>query len=262
MLAIWLILKRHNHHRDVINSVLGNNKPLSLLQSNMSANIPAPESIPQLQQRYQAIAGQTLAEIASYMQWPVPPDLKRNKGWVGQLLEARLGASAGSLSEPDFQQLGIEMKTLPLNKQGKPKESTYVCMVPLNNVGESWEQSWVRRKLAHVLWLPLEADNTIPLPQRRIGNAILWQPDAGELAILQQDWEELMEMISMGNLDRMSAKIGRYLQIRPKAADSHIRTGVIDENGAKSQTQPRGFYLRSRFTKTILENNYLRVGQQ
>lgn len=225
----------------------------------MSKLIPAPDSIRQLQQRYQAIAGQTLAEIATDLDWSVPEDLKRNKGWVGQLLEARLGATAGSLSEPDFQQLGIEMKTLPLNHQGNPKESTYVCMVPLNTLNETWEHSWVRRKLAHVLWLPLQADNSIPLAERRVGNAILWQPSAAELRVLQRDWEELMEMISMGNLDRMSAKIGHYLQIRPKAADSHIRTGVINESGAQGLTQPRGFYLRSRFTKTILDNNYLRV---
>ncbi len=125
-------------------------------------------------------------------------------------------------------------------------------------MGQSWENSWVRQKLAHVLWLPLEADNAIPLAQRRLGNAILWQPSEDDLYILQQDWEELMEMITMSGLEKMSAKIGRYLQIRPKAADSHIRTGAINERGEQDVTQPRGFYLRSRFTQTILDNHYLR----
>lgn len=224
----------------------------------MSTTVPAPQTLTELEQRHRAIAGMTLAEVAEALGWGVPPDLKRNKGWVGQLLEAALGATAGSLSEPDFQNLGIEMKTLPLNRQGRPKESTYVCMVPLNTAGETWENCWVRRKLDRVLWLPLEAESSIPLGRRRIGSAILWSPDAGQLQQLQQDWEELMDMISTGDLDRMSAKIGRYLQIRPKAADSHIRTGVITDQGRWGATQPRGFYLRTCFTQTILDNNYLR----
>lgn len=236
---------------------LRNNGPLQPLYTKMSATVSAPQSLQELQQRHRAIAGLTLAEVAETVDWTVPPDLKRNKGWVGQLLETALGATAGSLSEPDFQHLGIEMKTLPLNKHGRPKESTYVCMVPLNTIGETWEESWVRRKLNQVLWLPLEADNDIPLGERRIGNAILWSPSTKELQQLRQDWEELMEMISMGDLDRMSAKIGRYLQIRPKAADSHIRTGVITDQGRWGVTQPRGFYLRTSFTQAILNNNYL-----
>ena len=38
--------------------------------------------------------------------------------------------------------------------------------------------------------------------------------------MLQQDWEEHMDLICTGQLARISAKQGTYLQIRPKAADS------------------------------------------
>ena len=38
--------------------------------------------------------------------------------------------------------------------------------------------------------------------------------------ILQQDWEELIETVSLGKVETLNAKLGVYLQIRPKAADS------------------------------------------
>lgn len=41
-----------------------------------------------------------------------PKDLKRDKGWIGVLLEIWLGASAGSKPEQDFAALGVELKTI------------------------------------------------------------------------------------------------------------------------------------------------------
>ena len=63
-------------------------------------NIPSNEN--ELLQRAQALAGLTLAEIATDAGVMVPKDLTREKGWIGLLLEQVLGASAGSKPEPDF----------------------------------------------------------------------------------------------------------------------------------------------------------------
>ena len=165
-----------------------------------------------------------------------------------------LGASAGNLSEPDFQLIGVELKTLPMGASGKPKESTYVCTVPLTDTaGLTWETSTVKRKLNRVLWLPVEAAPNLPLAQRRFGSAILWSPDARQEAVLRDDWQELTDMIGMGELDRISSHYGRYLQIRPKAANARALGQAYDEEGLPAATLPRGFYLRTSFTRQILE---------
>ncbi len=85
----------------------------------------------ELLNRVQRLAGLTLAEVANDANIEIPVDLKRNKGWIGLLLEHVLGASASSRPEPDFPTLGIELKTLPINSQGKPLETTFVCVAPL-----------------------------------------------------------------------------------------------------------------------------------
>lgn len=224
----------------------------------MSAHIVPPHNEQVLLERAEDIAGLSLAELAERLNKPLPANLRHAKGWAGQLLEQSLGATASSLPEPDFQQIGVELKSLPLNANGLPRESTYVCTVPMTNTSRlSWEDSWVRLKLRRVLWVPLEADNEIPLPQRRIGTALLWSPSPQQESLLRRDWEELMELICLGRWDELSARHGSYLQIRPKAAHSRVLTESYDSDGSPCRTLPRGFYLRTRFTRQILEQHYL-----
>lgn len=208
-------------------------------------------------QRARALAGRTLLDIATELHLPVPATLQRNKGWIGELMEQVLGASASSLPQPDFPHLGIELKTLPIDARGRPRESTYVCTVPLEEaVGENWENSWVRRKLARVLWIPIQADPAIALAERRIGSALLWSPDAHEEAQLRRDYEDLMELVYTGQIDRISARFGEVMQIRPKAPHARARRRALGADGARVLANPRGFYLRASFTAAILERHY------
>ncbi len=205
-----------------------------------------------------SMAGRTLAELAGKHGIRVPDTLRTQKGWVGELMETLLGTDAGTRPEPDFTSLGIELKTLPLNDAGKVQESTFVCTAPLiNPPGQCWENSPVRRKLNTVLWIPVEADHGIPLGQRRIGNPMLWQPDADQESVLRQDYEDIMTLIQTGQLDRISAGTGRYLQLRPKAANARSLCEALDADGNPVRTLPRGFYLRARFTNAILQEAYL-----
>ena len=216
-----------------------------------------PESEKELLDRARSLAGLTLADLAIRFNQAIPKDPRHAKGWIGQLLETSLGATASSLAEPDFQLIGIELKTLPLTKSGKPKESTYVCTVPLTQLhDEKWETCWLKRKLQRVLWLPLEADKRIPIAERHIGNAILWSPNEEQSLQLRQDWEELMELVCLGKLDQITSHMGRYLQIRPKGANAKSLTTTLDEEGNTIQTLPRGFYLRPEFTQLIIQANY------
>ncbi len=213
---------------------------------------PPPLSENELLESASRISGKTLQHIANQQGIETPDNQLHHKGWVGQLLELSLGATASSLPEPDFQHIGVELKTLPLNKNGTPKESTYVCAINLTRIESQWEESLVKRKLSRVLWLPIEADPDIPLAARRIGSAILWSPDEEQEATLRRDWEELMDMIATGELEQITAHQGQYLQVRPKAANTKaLRNGINDE-GEEILTLPRGFYLRTSFTRQIL----------
>lgn len=213
-----------------------------------------PQTLEQLLSQAQSIAGLTFGELADELHIPVPPDLKRDKGWVGMLLERALGATAGSKAEQDFSHLGVELKTLPINAEGYPLETTFVSLAPLvQNSGVKWENSHVRHKLSCVLWMPIEGSRHIPLRERHIGAPILWKPTTEQERQLKQDWEELMDLIVLGKLDQITARIGEVMQLRPKGANSRAVTKGIGKNGEIIDTLPLGFYLRKEFTAQILK---------
>ena len=216
-----------------------------------------PQTLEQLLSQAQSIAGLTFGELADELHIPVPIDLKRDKGWGGMLLERALGATAGSKAEQDFSHLGVELKTLPINAEGYPLETTFVSLAPLvQNSGVKWENSHVRHKLSCVLWMPIEGSRHIPLRERHIGAPIFWKPTAEQERQLKQDWEELMDLIVLGKLDQITARIGEVMQLRPKGANSRSITKGIGRNGEVIETLPLGFYLRKAFTAGIL-NDFL-----
>ncbi|HHF3843704.1 TPA: DNA mismatch repair endonuclease MutH [Haemophilus influenzae] len=213
-----------------------------------------PQTLEQLLSQAQSIAGLTFGELADELHIPVPIDLKRDKGWVGMLLERALGATAGSKAEQDFSHLGVELKTLPINAEGYPLETTFVSLAPLvQNSGIKWENSHVRHKLSCVLWIPIEGSRHIPLRERHIGAPIFWKPTAEQERQLKQDWEELMDLIVLGKLEQITARIGEVMQLRPKGANSRAVTKGIGKNGEIIDTLPLGFYLRKEFTAQILK---------
>ncbi|PJC86202.1 DNA mismatch repair endonuclease MutH [Vibrio sp. HA2012] len=219
---------------------------------------PTPKTETELLQRAWQIAGLNFQELADEADMTVPPDLKRDKGWVGQLLEWHLGASAGSKPQQDFIDLGIELKSIPVSYAGKPLETTFVCVAPLTGVyGLNWEQSHVRQKLSKVLWIPVQGEREIPLAERRVGSPLLWTPSVEEEAILKADWEELMEFIVLGKVEQISARHGEALQLRPKAANSRALTEAYSSTGKPIKTLPRGFYLRTGFTAKLLERYFV-----
>src|SRR5690606_2143392 len=214
----------------------------------MSRAAMTPQSEQELMDRAAALAGLSLSEAAGLAGVRVPADLKRAKGWTGSLLEVLLGATAGSRDEPDFEALGIELKTIPLRLDGHPVETTFVCTIDLLSVAHTeWEQSRVFRKLRRVLWVPVHGERARAIAERRIGTPFLWSPDAEQEAGLRWDWEELAGKIGTGDVDSITGHAGTYLQVRPKAADSRARRRGLDAEGRSISVLPRGFYLRQKF---------------
>ncbi len=220
-------------------------------------NVLPPESKFALENSCNRIVGKTIGEIAKTYGVVVPKNLKHFKGWIGQLFEYALGANSGSKPVPDFEHLGIELKTIPISDKLKPLESTYVCNINLHNlVQQTWENSLVKKKISHVLWVPIISisDN---IANRIVAAPIFWRPSVEELSVIKGDWHELIEYLALGQVEDIHGKLGIFLQVRPKAANSKSRSKAVNQIGQLYKTLPRGFYLRASFTEQIIKNNYL-----
>ena len=213
-----------------------------------------PRDEAELCRRLGRLAGHSLSAIAAAHGVEVPGDLRRSKGWVGTLLERALGATAASRAQPDFPGLGIELKTIPVDPRGRPLESCFVSSLDLGAVDRRWEISPVRKKLARVAWVAVEASPQVPLAARRLGAALLWSPSPPELATLRADYEDIVELIDEGFT--VTAHRGTWLQLRPKGRNAAALRWSIDEEGALARTAPRAFYLRRSFTASLLEQHF------
>lgn len=213
-----------------------------------------PRDEEELSRRLGRLAGHRLGAIAEAHGVAVPPDLRRHKGWVGTLLERALGATAASRAEPDFPHLGVELKTIPIDARGRPLESCFVASLDLAAVHHAWESSPVRKKLARVAWVAVEAAPSIPLPSRRLGASLLWSPSPREQETLRADYEDLVELIGEGFT--VTAHRGTWLQLRPKGRDAAALRRSVGFDGAAALTAPRAFYLRRSFTTALLAQHF------
>ena len=70
--------------------------------------------------------------------------------------------------------------------------------------------------------------------------------------MLRGDYQDIVELIDEGFGARVTGHRGTWLQLRPKGARGDSLRWAVDEEGARSRTAPRAFYLRPAFTAAVL----------
>jgi DNA mismatch repair protein MutH len=63
-------------------------------------------------------------------------------------------------------------------------------------------------------------------------------------------------MIVLGEVENIHGKHGQILQLRPKAANSKALTNAYNKYGQPFKTLPRGFYLKTAFTHSLLYKHF------
>jgi DNA mismatch repair protein MutH len=169
--------------------------------------------------------------------------------------EQELGAVVGGARGPDFAALGVELKTVPVRESLEPLESTAVCQIdPIAIAGESWDSSYVREKLACVLFVALAVPPSArSVGERRIAAVRLWSPDADETRALRDDFELFVRgYYRQGRAAEITGHLGTVLQVRPKGRDADDLRDAYDASGNPSRVGKHGFYLRPAFVSRIL----------
>jgi DNA mismatch repair protein MutH len=209
-----------------------------------------------LESRARALVGARVGDVAASLGLASDGDAVRTKGTPGAILERALGATGGPSQVHDFPDLGIELKTIPIDARTRqPVESTYVCTLSLADADDQeWSRSWVRAKLSRVLFVPLVGKDGVAWSERRVGDALLWSPTAEQEDVLRADFDDVVGLVGIGRIEELTAHRGRWLQVRPKARHGGVRTIAFGAENEAIATVPRGFYLRARFTGAILSD--------
>ncbi len=213
----------------------------------------APHDFDELISRLNSIVGKSVETLANEYLQKLPVSPLHGKGFVGELMEMCLGATAKNKSIPDFPELGLELKTLPVDSTFKPLESTFITYAPLDNIRFlTFEKSSLYAKISRMLFVIVLASREMTYAERKIMGYFFYTPSKDEFTKIKNDYEEIYEQITMGNIEHITAKFGSIVQLRPKCANGQNLTACIGPDGKNILTRPRGFYLRRTFTEQLV----------
>lgn len=192
------------------------------------------------------ILGQDLIPLARHYNVTVFKDGKKNKGWVGHIIEAHLGLPINSIQSPDFGDWELKSISLKRDSSGniKVKETMAITMINADDVANTpFEQSHLFNKMSNVLivtrmWHDV---NESASELHSIHDFNLQDPDTYRQ--VKADYELVRETIRTRGFEALTGKMGQYIQPRTK--------------GAGHGSTSRAFYARVPFLANILQRSQL-----
>lgn len=210
------------------------------------------QTLPHLIDKLQPYIGQSMKAIASQKNMA----FKHDKGQIGQLVEQLLGVQSNSFAGPDLPELGVEIKTLPLNFKKNVLEHTHIGKISLPFKETSFHNSSLWLKMRQILFVPIIAKPKSSMSEKILAQPFLWKANCEEQKQIEQDWLELSSFLRCGQFTEIDSKIGEILHIRPKASHGKDLTFIQQEKNSY-HVLPLGFYLRKSFTQHLIARNYV-----
>ena len=184
-----------------------------------------------VRRRFSKFERQTVAEIAA--RFGLAKTSKSQKGFHRQLAVKMLAAGGNSI--PELDRAGIELKTIRLGKNGKPKESmSFPGFKFLDIVNEDWEDSSffekIEKKFLFVVFETGASDEVFR-------SAFLWNMPYVDRLEAQRVWEDTRRRVAIDATDLPGMTESPVAHVRPKGRDGND----------KIPTPQGGFHLRQAF---------------
>lgn len=205
--------------------------------------------------------GKTIGQIKAELF--IGDKCKMKKGASGLIVENLLGIENNNRDEADLPDIGCEVKILPLqlNRNGdiKAKEPTAIQMINYCQVAqETWETAKLRTKINITFWvvyLAKEYGKKLNQDDYVIVDYFLDHPNATQLTVFKNDWEEIQAYILRGDADKLSCSMGVFIEPKTKGANNQDKTIAPDGKGGFTQVRRRAFYYKKNYTNTQIIPN-------
>lgn len=180
------------------------------------------------------------------------------KGNFGQVLEKfYFGYDPNSVSEPDFKETGIELKTSPLkilkNGEFRSKERLVLNIINYLEVHkEDFKNSSFWKKNAHLLLVFYLHEKDVDLLDYVIKLVDEWKYPDEDLKVIKRDWEIINQKIKDGKAHELSEGDTFYLGACTKGSSalSSLRDQPFNEEKAKQ----RAYSLKQGYVNHIIAN--------
>lgn len=181
------------------------------------------------------------------------PKLRRGS-WGTTLEEEYFGIPSNSSPEPDFAEIGLELKSTPMKQRKNgyfvAKERLVLHMIDYNSVvDEEFLTSSLMKKIGKILlisyvWNP----NQDPLDYL-IEIVKTWKIPEEDLSIIEQDWQTIVGKVRAGKAHEISGSDTLYLEACTKGRDSRdVRSQPFSDVPAKR----RAWALKASYMTHIL----------
>ncbi len=182
----------------------------------------------------------------------------KGKGAIGNIIEREgFGIANNNDATPDFKELGIELKVLPLKVISKGgltvKERTKVCSINYKGlITEKWITSHAKNKLQKILFVFYHYDKTDPVNSKILDHTLFQLENSSE-PLIKEDWERTKGLVNEGKAHLLSESQNVIL------AASRSGAGKLPESQWPEQpnktlsakARQRAFSLKPSFTKTL-----------
>lgn len=201
------------------------------------------------------LEGHTLRESCDV---DVQESKKGNKGGLGQAVEYYyFKYELNSDQEPDFPEVGMELKTTPIkrnkNKSISAKERLVLTMIDyFKVVDETWETSTCLEKMRDILLISYLHEPKKNVFDYEIEYARPQDFPAEDMAVIQDDWETIVEKVRQGRAHELSGGDTHYLEACTKSANSSIRR---PQPFSDIPAKPRAFALKSSYMTAFYNKN-------
>lgn len=180
------------------------------------------------------------------------------KGNFGQLLEKYyFGYEPNSTAEPDFIEVGVELKSSPLKKlkngQFRSKERLVLNIINyFDAIKEDFENSSFWRKNAHLLLVFYLHKKGIESIDYLIKLVDEWKFPDEDLKIIRHDWELINNKIKSGRAHELSEGDTFYLGACTKG--STALKSLRDQPNSKVKAKQRAYSLKQGYVNNIIAN--------
>lgn len=181
-------------------------------------------------------------------------DIHKHKGSFGNVVEEYYFMyKPNSKSGPDFEKVGMELKTTPLKKDKKgnysSKERLVITMINyMHIVSETFETSTFLYKASDILLISYLYDKDKNPLDYIIEVVAEWGLPKKDLPIFKQDWEIIVNKIRSGKAHEISSSDTMYLEACTKAANSSKRQ---KQPYSSNLAKPRAWALKSSYMTTV-----------
>lgn len=190
----------------------------------------------------------------------------KNKGGIGNMIqECWFGRPANSRPEPDFEEVGVELKVTPFlynkNKKATAKERLVLNIINyMEEYKTTFETSHFWMKNKSLLLMHYEYIKNVSKDDYKIVSAILFEYPKEDLIIIKQDWEKIIQKIKDGKAHELSEGDTLYLGACRKGAGG--KKDLRTQPFSNIMANQRAYSLKQSYMTYILNKYILNQEQE